>query len=84
MTPVRTNNHLRQTGIVRIEVVAIVMLLAALATVLIIDAPVNSSLKIQHAVAPAPDPVNAHSGGRTHRTPQPELQSVSVTKPDRR
>jgi len=82
MTLPSTSITLRQTGIVRIEIAALVMLLVALATVLITYMPVSPSPKIVQIVAPARRLTIVHSDPLTLVNSQPQLQTVLVTEPD--
>jgi len=79
MTLPSTNITLRQTGIVRIEIAAIVMLLVALATILITYSPPP---EIAQAGEPSWRPPSVRSDPLAQVIPQPQLRAVSVTEPD--
>ena len=81
MTLPSTSITLRQAGIVRIEIAAIVMLLVALATVLVTYAPASPSLEIVQVVEPARRPTSVHPDPLILVNSQTQLQTVSVTEP---
>jgi hypothetical protein len=79
MTLPSTSIPLRQAGIVRIEIAAILMLLVVLATILVTHAPSSPSPEIAQTGEPVERPPSVHSESLSPVRPQPQLQTVSVT-----